>query len=248
MDRTLAARLLQDALSGPRSLFAWIGWALLAGAFFLALRADEARREWIRVEGTIIDYTDGETDAPIVEYQAPTGETRTVTGQVSSNPRAGKVGDRVPVLINPENPDIVRLGTPLELWFAPGILGGIGGVFVVIGTLAAGGAGAGRLPGQLSARRVQTLRETGERVMARVTAILAQGANPATRAAAHWRIQAVWRDGGGAARTFISQPIGVDPSPHVKVGDEIGVYIDRDNPKVYAFDFSMLPFGEGRPS
>lgn len=243
MDRSVLTRALASSASFPRTLFSGIGWALLAFAFFLGLRADEARREWIRVEGTIVDFTIGETDAPIVEYVHPEGATRRVTGGVSSNPRAGKVGDRVPVLINPEDPEIVRLGTPLELWFLSGLLGFIGGVFAVIGTLSGASMGAGRLPGQLSVRRLQTLRETGERVMARVTAILAQGANAATRAPAHWRLQAVWHDATGTPRTFISQPINIDPSPHVKIGDEIGVYIDRANPKVYAFDFSMLPFG-----
>lgn len=242
MDRSVLTRAMQNGIGFPRGLFSVIGLALLAAAFFLAQRAFEAQRDWIRVEGTIVGYADGETDAPIVEYQTPGGEKRTVTGLLSSSPRAGEVGDRVPVLINPEDPDIVRLGTPLELWFAPGLFGAIGGVFFLIGTFSGGAAGAGRLPGQLSARRLQTLRETGERVMARVTAILAQGANPATRAAAQWRLEAVWQD-GATSRTFISQPISIDPSPHVKVGDEIGVFIDRGNPKVYAFDFSMLPFG-----
>ena len=242
MNQDALARLLQSAVNFPRSLFALLGWALLAGAFVLALRADEARREWIRVEGEIVGFTDGDTDAPIVSYEAPDGGTRTVTGAISSSPRAGAVGDRVPVLINPENPEIARLGTPLELWFAPVLLSFIGGVFILVPGLSGGAIGAGRLPGQLSEKRLQTLRETGERVMARVTAILAQGANPAARAPAHWRLQAVWQQ-DGAARTFISQPIGVDPAPHVKVGDEIGVFIDRDNPKVYAFDFSMLPLG-----
>ncbi len=243
MDRDALARLLQSAVNFPRSLFALLGWALLAGAFFLALRADEARREWMRVEGEIIGFTDGDTDAPIVSYEAPGGETRTFIGAISSNPRAGAVGDRVPVLINPENPEIVRLGTPLELWFAPGLLGFIGGVFVLVGGLSGGAIGAGRLPGQLSEKRLQTLRETGDRVMARITGVIAHGANAATRAPAHWRLQAEWRDPAGAVRTFISQPIDVDPSPIVGVGEEIGVFIDRDNPKVYAFDFSMLPFG-----
>lgn len=242
MDRSVLTRALAGGAKFPRALFSVIGWSLLAFAFFLGLRADEARREWIRVEGTIVDFTTGETAAPIVEYVHPEGATRRVTGGVSSNPRAGEIGDRVPVLINPEDPEIVRLGTPLELWFLPGIFGFIGGVFAIIGTLSGASAGAGRLPGQMSARRLQALRETGERVMARVTAILAQGANPATRAAAQWRIEAVWQD-GATARTFVSQPISVDPSPHLKIGDEIGVFIDRANPKVYAFDFSMLPFG-----
>lgn len=240
MNREILTRLLQGALGGARSLFAWIGWALLAGAFFFALRAEEARREWIRVEGTIVDYTDGETGAPIAEYVTPDGETRTVTGGVSSNPRAGKAGDRVPVLINPENPEIVRLGTPLELWFAPGLLGGMGGVFVLIGTVT---AGAGRLPGRLSAKQIQLLRETGDRVMVRVTEIISVGAAATRSEPAHWRLRAEWRDPAGAVRAFISQPIGIDPAPYVKPGDGIGVFIDRGNPKVYAFDLSMLPSG-----
>jgi hypothetical protein len=247
MNREILTRLLQGAIGGhagrAMTIFSLIGWAMLAGAVFIALRADEARREWIRVEGVIVDYTQGETDAPIVEYEAPNGETRRVTGGVSTNPRAGKVGDRVPVLINPADPDDVRLGTALELWFVPGLLGGMGGVFVVIGTVSGAAGGAGRLPGQMSAKRLQTLRETGERVMARVTEIIRIGAASTRNEPAHWRLQAVWRD-GATARTFVSQPIGVDPTPHVKIGDEIGIFIARDNPKVYAFDFSMLPFGD----
>lgn len=244
MDRAVAARLLQSAVSGPRRLLAWIGWALLAVAFFLALRADEARREWIRVEGEIVDFTDGDSEAPIVEYEAPNGEMRRKIGDIASNPRDGAVGDRVPVLINPDDPEIVRLGTPLELWFLPGLLGGMGGVFALVGTLSGAAPGAGRLPGQLSDRRVQQLRETGERVMARVSNIIAVGAGAASRHPAHWRLEAqAINPKTGAPVHFISQPIRVDPAPHVKIGDEIGVYVDRDNPKIYAFDFTMLPFG-----
>jgi hypothetical protein len=244
MDRSAAARALAAGLQGPRSLFAWIGWALLAGAFFLALRADEARREWISVEGEIVDFSGDDTDAPVVEYKTPEGETRRKTGDISSNPRAGEIGDRVRVLINPDDPEAVRLGTPLELWFLPGLLGAIGGVFVFVGTLSGAAAGAGRLPGQLSARRLQQLRETGERVMARVTAVVPVGVGAAPRYPAHWRLQAqAVNPRTGAPVQFLSQPIGVDPAPHINVGDEIGVYVDRDNPKIYAFDFTVMPFG-----
>jgi len=243
MDRSVLTRALQTGVGLPGALFSLIGVGLLVGAFLLAQQAVEAQRDWIRVEGTIVAFSDGETQAPIVEYQAPDGRTRTVTGGISSNPRAGELGDRVPVLINPDDPEIVRLGTPLELWFAPGLLAGIGSVFLVVGALAQGAAGAARLPGQLSERRIQALRETGDRVMARVVEIISAGAIPTGRAAAHWRMRAEWRDPAGALRIFISQPIAVDPSPHVRVGDEIGVFVDRENPKIYAFDFSMLPFG-----
>lgn len=240
MNQSVLTRAFQGAVQGPRLIFSAIGWSLLAVAFFLALRADEARREWTRVDGTIVDFTGGETEAPIVDYETPSGERRTITGGVSTSPRIGKVGDRVPVYINPANEAEARLGTAVEMWFLPGLIGAIGGVFMLVGSLA---GGTGRLPGQLSERRLRDLRETGERVMARVTAILPQGANAASRIPAHWRIEAAWRDGAGALRTFISQPVAVDPSPHVAIGDEIGVYIDRRNPRVYAFDFSMLPFG-----
>jgi hypothetical protein len=243
MDQGVLRRALEGAFQGPRLIFSVIGWGMLTVAFLLAIRADEVRREWIRVEGVIVAFTSGESEAPIVEYETPDGEPRTITGGVSTNPRMGEVGDRVPVYLNPANEDDARLGTAVEMWFLPGLLGGIGGVFVLIGTLAGGGIGAGRTPGQVSDRRIRELRETGERVMARVTAIRPQGAVAASRAPAHWRIEASWTDGAGAVRTFISQPIAVDPSPHVKVGDEIGVYIDRQNQRVYAFDFSMLPFG-----
>ncbi|MFN3959989.1 MAG: DUF3592 domain-containing protein [Parvularculaceae bacterium] len=243
MDRSVLTRALQTGIGLPGALFSLIGVGLLVGSFFLAQQAVEAQREWIRVEGTIVDFSGGETQAPIVEYQAPDGRTRTVTGRVSSRPRAGKLGDRVPVLINPDDSEIVRLGTPFELWFAPGLLGGIGAVFLLFGTLTRAAAGAARLPGQLSERRIQALRETGDRVMARVVEIMSVGAIPTGRAAAHWRLRAEWREPAGAVRIFISQPIAVDPSPHVRVGDEIGVFIDRENPNIYAFDLSILPFG-----
>ncbi|MDZ7627412.1 MAG: DUF3592 domain-containing protein [Parvularculaceae bacterium] len=244
MDTAVLIKTMQQAFAGPRLIFSVIGWSLLAGAFFLAVQADEARREWIRVDGEIVDFTDGETDAPIVEYVAPNGSRSRITGKISSSPRAGQVGDRVPVLINPDDPEITRLGTPLELWFAPGLLGAIGGVFVIIGALSGGAIGAGRLPGQLSERRLQALRETGERVMARVTGVMAVGAGAASRTPAHWRLEAqALNPEAGAPAVYISQPIKIDPAPYVKVGDEVGVYVDRDNPKIYAFDFSMLPFG-----
>lgn len=243
MDQGVLTRALQGVFQWPRFIFSVIGWGLLAVAFFLAIRADEVRRDWIRIEGTIVEFTGGESQAPVVEYDAPNGERRTITGGVSTNPRAGKIGDRVPVYVNPADNEEARLGTAIEMWFAPGILAAVGGVFALIGTFAGGGVGAGRLPGQLGARRIRELRETGDRVMARVAAIVPQGAIAVSRVPAHWRIQATWRDRDGAARTFISQPIAVDPSPHINIGDEIGVYIDRQNPRVYAFDFSMLPFG-----
>lgn len=243
MDRNVLTRSVRGGVGLPRLLFSLIGFGLLAAAFFFAQHAAEAQRDWIRVEGTIVDYTYGETNAPIVEYQGPDGETRTVTGKISSRPRAGKVGDRAPVLINPDNPEVVRLGTPLELWFAPGLLGGIGGVFVFVGTLAGGPAGAAQGHGRIGPKRLQQLRETGERVMARVTDILSIGANSAAKAAAHWRLKAEWRDPStGALVFFISQPINIDPAPFVAVGDEIGVFVDRTDRKIYAFDFSLLPF------
>lgn len=244
MDQGAVTRSLRFAPQGIAVLFSVIGWGLLAGAVMLALRAEEVRKEWISAEGTIVDYTDGETDAPIVEYETPNGETRRVTGGVSSSPRAGNVGDRVPVYIDPENDENVRLGTALELWFAPGLLGAIGGVFAVVGSLSGAAVGAGRLPGELSARRIKTLRETGERVMARVTDIMSISESATRRAPAHWRLKAAWSNPQtGTVAVFVSQPIKIDPSPHVSVGDEIGVFIDRGNPKVYAFDFSMSPFG-----
>lgn len=244
MDQSTVTRSLRFAPHGIAVLFSVIGWGLLAGAVVLALRAEEVRKDWISAEGTIVDYTDGETDAPIVEYETPNGETRRVTGGVSSSPRAGNVGDRVPVYIDPENDENVRLGTALELWFAPGLLGAIGGVFVVVGSLSGAAIGAGRLPDELSARRMKTLRETGERVMARVTEVIRIGESATRRAPAHWRLRAEWSDPrSGEIVVFVSQPIKIDPAPHVSVGDEIGVFIDRGNPKVYAFDFSILPFG-----
>lgn len=244
MDQSVLTRAFQGAFQGPRLIFSVLGWSLLAVAFFLAIRADEVRREWIRVEGVIVDFTSGESEAPIVDYETPDGERRTITGGVSTNPRAGKIGDRVPVYLNPANDDDVRLGTAVEMWFLPGLLGGMGGVFVLVGTLAGGGAGAGRLPGRLSERRIRELRETGERVMARVTEIIRIGASATTRIPAHWRLRAMLPNPVSGAPDFvISQPIIVDPTPHVKVGDQIGVYIDRKDPRVYAFDFSMLPFG-----
>jgi len=227
----------------PRLIFSAIGWGLLALALTFALHADEVRREWTRVDGTIVNFTSGDSQAPIVDYETPGGERRTITGSVSTSPRVGKIGDQVPVYLNPADESEARLGTALELWFAPGILGFIGGVFALVGSLAGRSVESARLPGQMSERRIRALRETGDRVMARVVAIIGVGPAATTRAAAHWRLRAEWRDPSGADRAFTSQPIAVDPSPYVKVGDEIGIFIDRENPNIYAFDFSMLPFG-----
>ncbi len=73
---------------------------------------------------------------PVVKYMAADGQTVQFVGQVGSKPPAFRVGQRVKVLYNPEQPRSARINSFFELWLAPMIFTGLGGIFLLMGGVA----------------------------------------------------------------------------------------------------------------
>ena len=73
---------------------------------------------------------------PVVKYTAADGQTVQFIGQVGSKPPAFRVGQKVEVLSNPEQPRSARINSFFELWFAPMIFTGLGGIFLLMGVVA----------------------------------------------------------------------------------------------------------------
>lgn len=103
--------------------------------FYFETRAFESRA--LRVEGTVVrleQSRDSDGFAPVVEFKAADGATRSVTGTIYSRPPSYEVGEPVAVLYTPDEAIIDTIG---QRWFLPAVLGGLG--------LLLGGIGGGVL-------------------------------------------------------------------------------------------------------
>ncbi len=74
-----------------------------------------------------------ETYRPVVVFTAEGGRQVRFESMASSNPPRYSVGDKVPVIYDPERPSEARIHSFHDLWFAPALFGGLGLVFAVLG-------------------------------------------------------------------------------------------------------------------
>lgn len=212
-------------------LFPGIGALLLAGAAAIQVSRLSEADSLSRAQGVISSVVQG---CPTVEFSTPNGERVEFRGGVCSSPPAYDVGERVEVLYPPASPASARLDGFSENWFASLVLGGIGSVFLLIGS-------AFVLPPLLSRRRARDLAVSGEAVVAvpvdvqRNTSYSVNGQHP-------WRIIAQWQNPAtGKLHLFRSDNLWFDPSRFVATQKEIRVLIDPQKPKRYSMDVSFLP-------
>ncbi|MBN1203430.1 MAG: DUF3592 domain-containing protein [Myxococcaceae bacterium] len=120
-------------------ILAVVGIGLVVGSIVAASRtkrflatAQEARAEVI---GMHVSSGTQSSRAyfPVLRYRTQKGATHEVTSSVGSNPPRYKEGDSVVILYEPANPTNVRIHTFSNVWLVPMILGGIGGIFILVG-------------------------------------------------------------------------------------------------------------------
>lgn len=75
------------------------------------------------------------TYTPTFRFADETGQAHTVASSLYQSPPAFQVGDRVPVLYLPANPQSARINTFSQMWLLPLLFGILGGVSVVIGQI-----------------------------------------------------------------------------------------------------------------
>ncbi|WP_229844606.1 DUF3592 domain-containing protein [Streptomyces cinnamoneus] len=84
----------------------------------------------VRVDDQSVAY-------PVVEFTSADGTPRKFRDSAGSNPPSYEVGEHVEVLYRPDSPEDARIKGFISLWLAPLIFGGIGLLFMGIGTVIA---------------------------------------------------------------------------------------------------------------
>lgn len=211
-------------------IFPGIGALMLALAIGLLLLRLEAQTVMVAGQGTVVDVSGG---CPTVEFSTERGEAVQFRAGVCSNPPSFDVGESVAVLYEPLKPDQAHLDTFMENWFASLVVGGIGSVFLLLGSLFV-------LPPLLARRRAAELRVSGTPVYAelmevqRNEALSVNGRHP-------WKIVAQWHNPATQkVHLFSSENLWFDPSPYLK-DKQMRVLIDPQKPKRYSMDVSFLP-------
>ncbi len=75
------------------------------------------------------------TYAPVFRFTDDSGQGHTVASTLYQSPPAFQVGDSVPVLYVPANPQSARINTFGQIWFIPIFLGIFGTIWVLIGQI-----------------------------------------------------------------------------------------------------------------
>lgn len=70
---------------------------------------------------------------PIIRFTAKTGEEIEFEAGTGSNPPMYAMGQPVEILYDPQNPSRAKICSFLDLWMAPMLFFGIGGVFAIAG-------------------------------------------------------------------------------------------------------------------
>jgi hypothetical protein len=118
---------------------ATIGVVSLLGALYFFLDTVNFLRSATPTYGQVIRLAEREsasarwpasTRAPVITFATPAGQIITFIAIVSSNPSSYQVGDRVPVLFDPQRPSRARLRTLTDLWFRSVLLFIFGALFI----------------------------------------------------------------------------------------------------------------------
>ncbi len=137
-----------SALGGVIFLLVGVGMLGFGGWSYLNTRAQ--MDAWGSVPGEIISfsyYSDsegGRSTVPVITFTTEDGETITAEPYQERNTTVDvngySVGDEVEVFYNPDNPRDMFINDFMHVWFIPTLMGGLGGMFSLIGAIWAVGA------------------------------------------------------------------------------------------------------------
>jgi len=119
------------------TIFAIIGIGMVIVAIVLAINEQKFISTATHVSGTVTDFVTG-TDSkgntnykPVVEFTTLDGQAYKYTSNISNNPPAYQVGQKVDIYYDPANPEnVVIAGQSGTIYL---IIGGMGAVFALIG-------------------------------------------------------------------------------------------------------------------
>lgn len=122
-------------------IFMSIGMVMMAVAGYFVYDHQQFEKNAVTVNGTVVDFdsyisTDDNSSttmySPIFEYEYE-GKKYTYVSTSGSSVKEYEVGERIDILVNPENPADVLVNTFMEKWFLPVLLGFMGTMFTGLG-------------------------------------------------------------------------------------------------------------------
>lgn len=123
----------------PGLIFAALGAGLLVGAAFAWLHTRRFVAEAVAGFGEVVGLRehsdDGVSYSPVVRFSGPDGRAVEFTDNVSTNPPAYAVGDRVKILYHPASPRRARIASTFRLYLLATTLGVVGAGFLAVGLL-----------------------------------------------------------------------------------------------------------------
>ena len=131
--------------SGPRvkspiplvfGIFFLVGTILTGIAVVYVINRQSSLDSSVAITGEVINLTYGSDRgiSPVVQFEWA-GKLHEMVGSVASTPPAYDIGEEVTIYLRQSNPEDAIIGTFSELWLVPTILGGIGGLFMVMGSI-----------------------------------------------------------------------------------------------------------------
>jgi hypothetical protein len=118
--------------------FTLIGIGMLIGAFFFYKNTSSFLQGAAKAEGTVVELvrsrsSDSTTYAPVIQFTDQKGVAFEFTSSTSSNPPGYTEGEKVEVLYLQDRPQEAKINGFFSLWGGAVIVGGLGGVFFLIG-------------------------------------------------------------------------------------------------------------------
>lgn len=207
--------------------FVWSLIAGLGGLFFavgLVLLAVDLHffHDARRTPGEVVDlrFNSKGSGAPSIAYTDDRGLAHVYRSNIFSRP-SYRIGDRVTVAYDPDEPGDAAIDATLDRWLLPGIFGGIGFVHLGIGLL-------GLLRRARRKREIAWLLREGRRIDATVTAVT-QDTSIRVNRKSPWVIHCeATLPGESAPRTFVSRRFWYEPGAHVRRAGLTVCYDPRD--------------------
>ena len=220
-------------------LFFCVGCILLILAGYMLYSSMQFQKTALRAEGVVTEVRyERSSDSkgsyhPVVAFNTNQNKRIVFESSTGSSSYRGTEGNSIEVLYAADAPENAEINDALSQWIAPIILGGMGIVF----------AGIGFVPFlimRVRSRQGARLLHEGVPIEAKIIgvelnqAIQFNGRSP-------YRIKSQWLDKNtNQVFVFYSDNIKFDPSSYIQ-SETITVYIDKNNPKKYHMDISLLP-------
>ena len=220
-------------------LFWGVGCILLILAGYMLYSSMQFQKTALRAEGVVTEVRyERSSDSkgsyhPVIAFNTNQNKRIVFESSTGSSSYRGTEGNSIEVLYAADAPENAEINDSLSQWGVPVILGGMGIVFASIGCIPF-------LIMRVRSRRSARLLQEGVPIEAEIIgvelnqAIQFNGRSP-------YRIKSQWLDKNtNQVFVFYSDNINFDPSSYIQ-GETITVYLDKNDPKKYHVDISLLP-------